>query len=313
MALDPQAKAVLDFLEASGHPPLHTLPPPEAREATRTGFMLLSLPPEPVALAEDRTIPGAGGPLPVRLYRPQGIRADAALPVLVFFHGGGFVIGDLDTHDPACRVLANRSGAAVLSVDYRRAPEQKFPAAVEDAWAAVQWAHEHGATVGLDSARIAVGGDSAGGNLAAVTALMARDAGLRLAFQLLIYPTTDMAAETASQREFADGYFLTRDAMHWFFGHYLARPEDARDWRASPLRAASLAGVAPALVLTAGYDPLRDEGKAYADRLRDAGVAVRYHCYEGMIHAFVSMTKPIAKGSRALEECGAALKAAFAA
>jgi acetyl esterase len=313
MALHPQAQAVLDFLEAAGRPPLHTLPPAEAREATRTGFMALSLPPEPVALAEDRTLPGPGGALPVRLYRPEGSRADAVLPVLVFFHGGGFVIGDLDTHDPACRTLANRSGAAVLAVHYRRAPEHKFPAAVEDSWAAVRWVQTQGRAAGLDPGRIAVGGDSAGGNLAAVMALMARDAGLRLALQLLIYPTTDMTTETPSHREFADGYFLTSDAMRWFLGHYLGRPEDAKDWRASPLRAASLAGVAPALVITAGYDPLRDEGKAYADRLRESGVAVRYHCYEGMIHAFVSMTKPITEAGAALDECGAALKAAFAA
>jgi acetyl esterase len=313
MPIDPQAQSVLDLLLSAGRPPLETLTPAEAREVARSSSLFFALPPEDVAAAADRIIPGPGGPIRVRLYRPAGSRADALLPVLVYFHGGGFVIGDLDTHDGICRILANRAGCAVLAVHYRLAPEHPFPAAVEDSWAAVEWVRAQGHAAGLDPARIAVGGDSAGGNLAAVMALLARDAKLPLAFQLLIYPVTDFAGDTPSSRAFADGYFLTRSSMDWFSGHYLQRPGDALDWRASPLRAASLAGVAPALVLTAGFDPLLDEGKAYADRLREAGIAVRYRCYDGQIHAFVGMTKLVEEGSRALGECGAAVKAGFAA
>jgi acetyl esterase len=198
-------------------------------------------------------------------------------------------------------------------VDYRLAPEHKFPAAVEDCWVATRWVREQGAAIGVDPGRIAVGGDSAGGNLAAVVALLARDADLPLAFQLLVYPATDFANDKPSHDLFAEGYMLTRTSIAWFSGNYLAGAADIADWRASPLRAASLAGVAPALVITAGFDPLRDEGKAYADRLAEAGVPVRYVCHDGMIHGFFGMTGTIDVARRAIDEAGAALAAAFAA
>ena len=312
MPLDPQAQAVLDFLIASGRPPLNTLSPAEARAVARLSAPVFALPAEPVAAAEDRTIPGPGGAIPVRLYRPRGSAAAERLPVLVFCHGGGFVIGDLETHDRTCRALANRAGAAVLAVDYRLGPEHRFPAAVEDAWAATRFVAEHGAALGLDPARLAVGGDSAGANLAAVSALLARDSGLTLAGQILFYPVTDFAGGTQSYRDFADGYMLTREAMDWFSSHYLRGPDDIADWRASPLRARDLAGAAPALVVTAGFDPLCDEGKAYADRLAAAGVPTRYRCFAGMIHGFLGMTKALAAAGQALDEAAAALREAFA-
>jgi len=313
MPIDVQAQSVLDLILAAGRPPIETLTPAAARDAARASALFFALPPEAVAATETRAIPGPAGPVPVRTYRPFGAHRDATLPVLIYFHGGGFVICDLDTHDGVCRILANRSGCAVLAVDYRLAPEHPFPAAVEDAWAAVAWVRAEGRAAGLDPACIAVSGDSAGGNLAAVVALLARDAKLPLAFQCLIYPVTDFAGETQSARTFAEGHLLTRASMNWFRGLYLQRPGDSEDWRASPLRAASFAGVAPAMVLTAGCDPLRDEGKAYADRLREAGVAVRYRCYDGQIHAFVGMNKMIDEANRALAECGEAVKAALAA
>jgi acetyl esterase len=313
MALDKQAQHVVDIIAQAGRPGYQTMTAPEARRAYKeTRGPLQAAAPE-IASSVDRSIAGPGGPLLLRLYRPLASRADQALPALVYFHGGGWTIGDLDTHDVICRLLANRAGCAVISVDYRLAPEHKFPAAVEDCWAATRWVREQGAAIGIDLRRIAIGGDSAGGNLAAVVALMARDADLPLAFQLLIYPATDFANNKPSHNLFAEGYMLTRTSIAWFTGNYLAGPADIADWRASPLRAASLAGVAPALVITAGFDPLRDEGKAYADRLVEAGVPVRYVCHDGMIHGFFGMTGKIDVARRAIDETGAALAAAFAA
>ncbi len=227
----------------------------------------------------DLTVDGADGPLGARLYRPPA----AGTPgLVVFLHGGGWVIGSLDSHDGVCRDLAAGSGAAVLAVDYRLAPEHPFPAAVEDAWAALQWAHRHADELGADGDRMAVAGDSAGGNLAAVTALMARDAGLALRLQLLVYPATDFSRHRPSRRENGEGYLLTEQDMVWFEGHY--RP-DPMDWRASPLLAPDHAHVAPAAVLTCEFDPLRDEGNEYAAVLAAAGVPVTARCYEGLIHA----------------------------
>ncbi|HEX3497737.1 MAG TPA: alpha/beta hydrolase [Stellaceae bacterium] len=312
MALDKQAQHVIDLIVQAGRPGYQTMTAPEARLAYKETRGPLQAPPPEVAEVVERSIDGPGGKLALRLYRPLGSPADAALPALVYFHGGGWTIGDLDTHDVICRLLASRAGCAVVAVDYRLAPEAKFPAAVEDCWAATRWVREQGAAIGVDPQRIAVGGDSAGGNLAAVVALLARDADLGLAFQLLIYPATDFANDKPSHELFAEGYMLTRTGIAWFTGNYLVGPADTADWRASPLRAASLAGVAPALVVTAGFDPLRDEGKAYAERLAAAGVPVRYVCYDGMIHGFFGMTGKIDTARHAIDEAGAALKVAFA-
>ncbi len=313
MPLDSQVQAVIDFVVASGRPPLSTLTPAAAREVAKVMFTAFAREPEAMAAVEDSSLPGPAGAIPVRLYRARGTSRDQVLPVMVYFHGGGFVIGNLDSHDRVCRTLANRAGCTIVAVDYRLAPEHPFPAAVADAWAAVEGVRARAGGLGIDGRRVAVGGDSAGGNLAAVAALLARDANIPVAAQLLVYPVTDLAGGTGSYREFADGYMLTRDTMEWFSRLYLARPEDAADWRASPLRAANVSGLAPALVLTAGYDPLRDEGKAYAERLAGAGTPVRYRCFDGLIHGFLGMTKAVAAADEAFEECAAALRQGFAA
>jgi acetyl esterase len=233
--------------------------------------------------------------------------------VLVYFHGGGWTFGDLDTHDVVCRELANLARSALASVDYRLAPEHKFPAAVEDAVAATRWVAREATALALDPRRIAVGGDSAGGNLAAVVALVARDeGGPSLVMQVLIYPATDMAADTPSHAEFADGYVLTREAILWSRANYLRSPDDVADWRASPLRARDHTRLPPASIVTCGFDPLRDEGRAYADRLQAAGVPVTYECFEGMVHGFVTMGGAIAAAHHALYRCAQALRQAFA-
>jgi acetyl esterase len=312
--LDPQVQAVIDRTLAAGQPPLYTLSPPEARAAYRAARLPLQPAPAPVAAVEDRDIPGPHGPIGLRLYRPQGTEAKARLPALVYIHGGGFVIGDRDTHDVVCRALANEARCRVVSVDYHLAPEHKFPAAVEDCIAATAWVAREAAALGIDPRRLAVGGDSAGGNLAAVTAIAARDAGgPPLAFQLLIYPTVAEPHETASARELAHGnYLLTYDLMKYFERCYVRGPEDYGDWRLSPLHAPDLSRLPPAFILTAGYDPLRDEGRAYADRLQAAGVPVRYRCYESMIHGFIMMGGVVDAANRALSECAQALAEAFA-
>jgi acetyl esterase len=254
----------------------------------------------------------AAGPIPLRVYRPAGVAAGTALPALVFFHGGGWVIGDLDTHDVLCRQLTAEAGIVVVAVDYRLAPEAKFPAAADDAWAATTWVAANAPRLGVDASRLAVGGDSAGGNLAAVVALMARDAGApQIRLQTLLYPVVDVGTETRSYADFGDGYLLTRDGMRWFFDQYLASKDQAADWRVSPLRAKSLAGAAPALVVTAGFDPLRDEGEAYAEKLRQAGVRVDYICYGGMIHGFMPMGRLIDTGNRAVSHVAASLREAL--
>jgi acetyl esterase len=312
MALDPEAQAVLDLIVKSGRPAYHTLSPKEARQLFRETRPAST--PQPPEIGSVRNLPAEGpaGVIPLRVYRPKGVAETTALPVLVFFHGGGWVIGDLDTHDVLCRQLTAEAGISVVSVDYRLAPEHKFPAAADDAWAATRWVVAHARDLRVDPTRVAVGGDSAGGNLAAVVALEARDAGAPvLALQVLLYPVTDVGAESQSYSDLADGYMLTRDGMRWFTAHYLAKPEDATDWRVSPLRAPSLAGVAPALVITAGYDPLRDEGDTYARRLRDAGVAVDHACFGGMLHGFAPMGRLIASGNRAVTFIAGSLRQAL--
>ena len=312
MPLDVHAAKVLEMIRLSGRPPYETLAPAEARQFSRNARAVLA--PEPPEMGAVRDIKiGEGGAIPARLYRPLGSAPNAALPALIYFHGGGWVIGDLDTHDVVCRQIANGSGAAVVSVDYRLAPEHKFPAAVEDAIAATAWIAAHGATLGIDTARLAVGGDSAGGNLAAVVALDARDRdGPKLIQQTLIYPATESTMSHPSHERFAEGLLLTRPTMKWFLGHYLRGAEDLADWRVSPLRATSLANLPPALVLTAGYDPLCDEGEDYAARLAAAGVPVTRVRVEGMIHGFLTMGKLIPAANEAVAMIAAALKIAFA-
>ena len=285
MPLDPGLKLVLDQLAANPGPQLHELPVAEARVFFEQ--MQLPRPEVKIAKVEDRRIPGPAGEIPVRIYRPD---ARGLLPALVYFHGGGWVIGSIETHDGSCRELANRVGCTVVSVDYRLAPEHRHPAAAEDCFAATKWVAENAASLGVDPKRIAIGGDSAGGNLAAAVALMARDRrGPALRFQLLIYPVTDADFTRASYRENAEGYLLTTKAMEWFWDHYLPEAAQRREPYASPLRAKELAGLPPAFVITAEYDPLRDEGEAYARRLQQAGVATKLTRYHGAIHGFFAM------------------------
>src|SRR4051812_22894918 len=271
-----------------------TMTPQSAREALRALAASRAAVPPPVASAMAIEVKGAAGKLPARVYRVS----DEQSPTVVFFHGGGWVAGDLDTHDRQARLLAIETGAVVVSVDYRRPPEARFPGAFEDAFAAVRDVVERIAEFGGDEKRIGVAGDSAGGNLAAVTAIACRDAGIKLAAQLLVYPVTDAAGNFAdaeenarfpSRMENAEGYFLSRAAMEWFCGHYLEDVAHGTDWRVSPLRAKSLAGLAPAVVATAWFDPLRDEGKAYADALSAAGVATKYHDGPGLIHGYFGL------------------------
>ncbi len=310
MTLDPQAEAYLAQQAAAGAPPVSAMSLEAGRQALRArqeagGGTL----PE-IGHAEDRVLPGAGGAIPVRLYTPRGARERR--PALVYFHGGGWVRGDLETHDRVCRFLAAGAECLVVSVDYRRAPEARFPAAVEDAFAATRWVAEHASEIGADPGRLAVGGDSAGGNLAAVVALLARDAGgPALQFQLLVYPVTDSSLETASYEENASGYGLTRADMAWYWKQYLPDGAAGKDVRASPLRAQNLRGLPPALVITAEYDPLRDEGEAYGRRLRDAGVRVTVTRYPGMVHGFFGLPGVYDQGKRAIDEATAALRAAF--
>lgn len=312
MTLDPQAKAMLDMMASAGVPAFNTLPPEVARQV-----MGMMRPADAavveVGKVENRAIPGPGGDIPVRIYWPLGKATAQGLPVLMYYHGGGWVLGDLESHDGACRELANGAGCIVIAVDYRLAPEHKFPAAVDDSWAALEWGVANAASLGGDGARIAVGGDSAGGNLSAVLAQMAKARGgppLRL--QLLVYPVTDHRFDTASYTENGEGYFLTTDMMRWFSGHYLRSGADADDALASPLRAKSVEGLAPALLITAGYDPLRDEGEAYGARLKAAGVPISQTRYPGMFHGFFTMTGQIDQQAVAMKEATQALRAAFA-
>ncbi len=299
--LHPEVRALLETIDAQGAPPLETQDPVEARAGRLEGMKLMGGQPEALNRVEDVSIPGPGGDIPLRIYASEhgGLR-----PALVYFHGGGFVFGNLDTHDAVCRAIAKQSGAVVVSVDYRLAPEHKFPAAVEDSYAATVWVAANAERLGIDASRIAVGGDSAGGNLAIVVAMRCRDAGgPALSAQVLIYPVTDSSSlETTSHREFAEGYFLTRAAMDWFTGHYLASPDQKRHLEVSPLLAPNLSGLPPALVITAEFDPLRDEGEAYAQRLEQAGVPVTVSRYPGMIHGFVSMHGVLTGGRQAIQE-----------
>jgi acetyl esterase len=299
--LHPEVRALLEMMDAQGGPRLETQDPVEARIARVEGMILMGGPPAPLERVEDLSIPGPAGSVPARLYATGhgGLR-----PALIYFHGGGFVFGNLDTHDSLCRALAKASDAIVISVDYRLAPEHKFPAAVDDSYAATQWVAANAERLGIDACRVSVGGDSAGGNLATVIAMRCRaTGGPKLSSQVLLYPVTDMGRfDTASYVELAENYFLTRAAMEWFGGHYVAAEDHKRHPEVSPLRAPDLSGLPPALVITAEFDPLRDEGEAYARRLEQAGVQVTSKCYPGMIHGFVSMHAALSGGREAIQE-----------
>lgn len=309
MPLDPQARAYLDKLAALKLPGFHQMPVAEARSVFRA-MRAVAGRAEPVGAVADLFVPGPV-PIPLRAYTPAEGRGGPR-PALVYFHGGGWVLGDVGSVDGICRRLANASGCVVISVDYRLSPEHKFPGPLSDCFEAVWHVFDEPETFGVDRRRIAVGGDSAGGNLAAAVALKARDRGdLPLAFQLLIYPITDHAFDTPSYRENAEGFGLTREMMAWYWDRYLASPEDGRSPLASPLRAPDLSGLPPALVITAGFDVLRDEGEAYAARLREAGVPVALSRYGGMIHGFLQMADGFDRARAAVREAGDALRAAL--
>ncbi|RNB86046.1 alpha/beta hydrolase [Brevibacillus panacihumi] len=308
MALDPQAKAFLDMNEAAGVPATSTLTPEENRLRTADFGKLAGIP-KAVARVENRLIPVEGAQIGIRMYTPKGT---GPFPVFVYFHGGGWVIGDLDTVDTVCRNIAHESDCLVVSVDYRLAPEHKFPIPVYDCYAAVEWVARHAATFQGDPEKIAVGGDSAGGNLAAVVAQLAKERqGPALSFQALIYPAVQLGCDTESYRENGEGYFLTADSMNWFFQQYLNGEEDKQNVLASPLLQEDLTGLPPALVITAEYDPLRDEGAMYAQRLREAGVPVEHTCYEGMIHGFFWMGGIMDKGAQAVSQVANSLRSVF--
>ena len=309
MALAPEIRALLDQLGASGRPPLHHQSVAQARAFHDEDAPALNGPAAPVASVQDRVVPGPAGELPVRVYTPEG---EPPFPIVVFFHGGGWVVGTLDSYDPLCRALAAAVPAVVVSVGYRLAPEDRWPAAVEDAYAATLWASRKAAELGGVQHRLAVAGDSAGGNLAAVVALGARDrGGPPVAFQLLVYPVLDAAADTASWRDHAEGFYLTAAGMRWYWDHYLG-PADGSAPDASPLRAAFLGGLPPALVIGAEHDILRDEGEAYAARLRDAGVAATASRYPGVVHGFFRWRAVTGAAEAALQEAAAALRSALA-
>ena len=306
MALDPQAKAFLDQAAAAGGPPIHELPVAQFRQLMRD---LMGTPnPEPVARIIDRTIPGPGGPIPIRVYGPKG---PEPTPVLMYMHGGGWVGGDLESHDALCRSLSNASGCTVAAIDYRLAPEHKFPAAPDDCYAALQWIAANGAEIGVDPSKLAVGGDSAGGNLTAVVAQMARDRrGPNILLQVMLYPVTDHNFATMSYQQNAEGYLLTREAMVWFWNHYLRNATDGGSPVASPLRG-DLANLPPAFVVTAEFDPLRDEGEAYAKKLEQAGGQVTLKRYDGMIHGFFGLATVLDQGRQGIADAAAALRATF--
>ena len=307
MPLDPQAKMVLEQTAALGLPAAHTVSPQEARDNGK----LRPRPTGPeVARVEDRTIPGPDGEVPVRIYTPEGT---GPFPILVWYHGGGWVVGDLDSADGTSRHLTVGAGCVVVSVDYRLAPETKFPGPAEDCYAATQWAADNAAALGADASRLAVGGDSAGGNLAAAISLMARDrGGPGIVHQLLVYPVTERDFGTNSYQSNADGFGLSQDAMRWYWQHYLASDADAENPYAAPMKAGDLARLPSALVITAEYDPLCDEGEAYAARLREAGVPTQYTRYDGMTHGFFGQSAVVDKAKLAVAQATGALKEAFA-
>ncbi len=312
MPVNAQVQALLDELARQGLPPFEQMSPTQAR-VVALGFRDMQGEPESVAEVRDILVPGPTGALPVRLYHPA---PGKPLPLVVYFHGGGWVIGDIEIVDKPCRALANASQCVVASVNYRVSPETKFPGPADDCYAVTRWLAEHPQDVGADGRFVAVAGDSAGGNLAAVVALMARDRGApAISYQVLIYPVTTTAAGNtfASYRDNAEGYLLTKAGMEWFWDHYLASPEDGKNPYASPLQASDLRGLPPAIVITAEFDPLRDEGQAYAKRLADAGVNVKTSHYEGLIHGFFWSAGVLDAGKQLIAEIGGELRKQAAA
>ena len=306
--LTPAMAGILEGVRRVNRPPFYKMTVSEARAAYVAATEVLELPRAPLSRTEDFEIPGSDGmPLRARLYAASADR----LPILLYLHGGGFTIGNFDTHDSLCRQLALRSGTAVVALDYRLAPEHRFPCAVLDAWAAMHWlAGPAAQSLGVDGSRLAVGGDSAGGTLAAVCAIHARDTGLKLRLQLLVTPGTAAFADTASHRRFASGYLLEAEGIEWFFNHYIDHAQ-RNDWRFAPLQADTLEGVAPACVLLAECDPLVDEGVAYADKLRAAGVPVALEIYRGVTHDFIKMGKLLDEAGAAQALAAEALREAF--
>jgi acetyl esterase len=312
MALDPESQRLIDLMAAANRPAWSTLSPQAARD------LYLSLRPaaqgpRPAGVsAIDRSIPGPAGEIPVRLYRPSAVAADLLLPGLVYAHGGGWVFGNLASHDVLCAQLALEAGIAVIAIDYRLAPEARFPGAFDDVVTGLQWAARNGPSVGIDPARLAIGGDSAGGNLAAAGSIWARDhGGPKLRLQLLAYPVTDAVGRADSYRRYNDGYGLNSETMEWFFNHYTPDQSMRGDWRVSPLRAASLGGLPPALVITAGHDPLRDEGRAYAFRLQQEGTLADLVEFGGMLHGFLSSPMLLHGARRGTSLAAAALREAL--
>ncbi|MFT4243202.1 MAG: alpha/beta hydrolase [Acidovorax sp.] len=302
-------RSVLDRMARAGRPPLHTRTPQDARTAYEAGADVLEVPKAPLPRVQDLHIPARDGhPLPARLYAPS---ADAGLPLLLYMHGGGFTVGSIATHDTLCRELARLAGCMVVSLDYRLAPEHRFPTASNDAWDALAWLAAHAGELGADPARLAVGGDSAGGTLAAVNAILARDAGLPLALQLLIYPGCAAHQDTPSHATYSHGLVLEEPAITWFFGNYVHSRAEREDWRFAPLHAPDVDGVAPAWVGLAECDPLVDEGIAYADKLRMAGVPVDLDIYRGVTHEFIKMGRAIPEARQAHADAARALRRAF--
>jgi len=310
--LHPDARALLDLIEERKLPAMHTLTPVDARAFYRDRRFFTQPAPPDVGAVFDTRCQGPHGAIPLRVYRPLGAGASptkgSSLPVLVYYHGGGWTIGDLDTHDVLCRELCNGSGAVVVAVDYRMGPEHRFPAAVDDCTAATAWVHAQADELGVDRSRLAVGGDSAGGNLAAVIAIAARDSGaFPIAYQLLIYPATDMRRGHPSHTTNGSGYLLTTETIAYYHDHYITDAAHDLDWRASPLLHPDLSNLPPALVLTAGFDPLRDEALEYANRLAAAGNRATYVCFDRQIHGFITMGKVIDEANTAVTLCAGEL------
>jgi acetyl esterase/lipase len=308
--LHPQIVQVLEAMAKAELRPIEAMTPTEARAQMEMTARARKAEPLPVAKVDERVIPGPAGEIRLRLYCPN---TAGPVPAIVYYHGGGHVIGSLDTHDLIARNLSAGAGALVASVDYRMGPEHKFPAAVDDSYASLQWVHANAPSLGADPSRLGVHGDSAGANLAAVVALMARDAGgPKIRLQSLVYPVGDYTLSGASYSRYAQGYgLLTRESMAWFAGHYLRSRADAEDWRASPIKASSFSGVAPAIVIVAECDVLHDDGESYADALRRAGVPVEYREYPGMIHGFLGMVPVVDDAMNAQRQVWAAFKRAF--
>ena len=310
MTLDPKLKALLEQPADPNAKPIEEIPIEEIRRQFNEDIAAIDKPGPEMKDIQDRAVDVGDAEIQVRWYTPSTLAAASGNPVLVFFHGGGWIQGNIETHDSMCRVLAHDGRSLVCSVDYRLAPENKFPVSLNDSYTATKWAHQHAAMFGGDPGKLAVGGDSAGGNLAAVISFLARDDGsVPIRFQLLLYPVTDLASETESKRKFSNGFWL--DTLPFLIESYVATDEDRTNPLASPLRARNFSGLPPAHIVTAGHDPLRDEGRAYATRLQEAGVDAQYDCYESMIHGFISIRGIVDEGERALQASAASLREAF--